>query len=212
MKKLSLIFAFVICSVISFAQKLTMVNTRMNIVYVGVENPISVTVEGYEASSYSLSCDGAEIKQGGGESDYLLTPKRPGKIAVKVMTNKGGGKKEIGSYEFRVRNMPLPIAEIAGKSSGYMPIQIFQAQAGVGVVLKGFDFDVRCVVTEYEFSVKRGSTEIFRHKNIGGRFDSDITAFLPKLHDGDIISVTEISGLANNTIKQELNNITLYLQ
>lgn len=212
MKELSLCFACILFSVVSFAQKFTMANTQMNIVYVGVENPISVTVEGHEASSYTLSCGEAEIKRGEGKSDYIFIPKRAGEIAVKIMTKNGGGEKEIGSYGFRARALPSPLAQIAGKSGGYVPLQVFQAQVGVIAVVKGFDFDVHCIIDKFEFSVKRGSTEIFNHKNIGGRFDSYITAFLPKLHEGDIISVTEISGLANNRIKQELDNITLYLQ
>ncbi|MEM6395811.1 MAG: GldM family protein [Bacteroidota bacterium] len=118
---------------------------KMNVFYVGVDNPVSVSVAGASSNSINVTTTGPiSIRRDGG--GYIVTANNPGDATVKVT---GDGVSE--SRPFRVKRIPDPRAVIGNnKSDGSMGSGEFKAQGGVRAILEGFDFDARCEIAGFE--------------------------------------------------------------
>ena len=84
---------------------------KMNVMFAGVGNPITVSLGSAEVNSVSFSC--GSVSRGSGENGYTVKPSSPG-AGEKVcqMTIKGTDKGEAVSEQFpiRVRDFPPPAA------------------------------------------------------------------------------------------------------
>lgn len=130
---------------------------KMNVFYIGVPNPITVSAAGYAIEDISVNIPGAELASTG-KGKWDVRVNTAGKIVAKINAKTDGGIKEVGAMEIRVKMIPDPVAKIAGKTGGYLQSSVFRAQTGIPAVLDNFEFDARFVVTSFEFSYlpKRG--------------------------------------------------------
>ncbi len=123
---------------------------KMNVFYIGVPNPVTVTAAGYSLEDVTLSVPGATpTKTGNGKYDIMVTQGTGAKVTAVI----SAGGKQVGSMDVRVKRIPDPIAKIAGKSGTIvLPANVFGAQLGIAAVLENFDFDAKFVVTSFQFS------------------------------------------------------------
>ena len=137
--------------------------TKMNILYTVIDNPISVSVAGYQPDQVSISMSGASVKTvNRKKGEYLVTPdnKMLGKkIYVSVtVKDKNGKKKSIGKMEFRVKEVPDPTIfhlnsnkvskeQITGKPQLSARLLNFDFE---GIVFKVVKFDIECIGTVKE--------------------------------------------------------------
>lgn len=84
--------------------------TKMNVLYAGVDNPISISVPGVSANSISakITGGGSLVKTSGG---YVAKPKELGLATIIVTADIEGRQVQIGSgMQFRVKALPPPTA------------------------------------------------------------------------------------------------------
>ena len=83
--------------------------TMMNVLYAGIDNPVSISVPGVPSNMIS-----ARIKSGGGTltrngNGFICKPTNVGeKVVIAVAANQEGRQQSMGEYEFRVRQLPDP--------------------------------------------------------------------------------------------------------
>ena len=113
---------------------------KMNVFYIGVDNPISVSAAGVNSNDLKVSVSG-----GGGKlkkinsNSWNITVSQPGECKVNV--NAGPLKDSKG---FRVKRIPDPVARLGKKEDGGMGNGEFKAQQGLIAWLDNFDFDAKC--------------------------------------------------------------------
>lgn len=131
--------------------------TFMNVFYKGVDNPVDVSVPGIPSSALTVSLEGGgtitpdPAKKG--SYNVRITGQSQPKIKVVVNAKIGNANKKMGEMEFRVKQIPDPVAEIANvKASGTAPKSLL-AQSPLIVRLPGFDFKIPPIqVKSYKFS------------------------------------------------------------
>jgi gliding motility-associated protein GldM len=124
---------------------------KMNVLYIGVDNPVSIAASGGGDDRVKASITG-----GGG----VLNRVGPGKYVARVssVTDKcvitvTVDGKVAGASEFRVRTVPQAQAYVGGNPSGTnMNAGAFKAQSGVGAGIKDFPFDLSYTVVGYTFT------------------------------------------------------------
>lgn len=125
--------------------------TKMNVFYVGVENPVSVSIAGIPGNKISPSMTNGVIrKQRDGE--YIVLPKRPGNSLITVTAEIDGKRKNMGVAQFRVKGLPDPVVQVAGKKGGKIQRNVLAAQRGVFAVMENFDFDLEFKIIEFTVS------------------------------------------------------------
>ena len=132
---------------------------KMNVLYIGVPNPITVSAAGYSLEDVSVNIPGATLnKTGNGKYDVIVSA--VGQVNATINAKADGGKsiKTVGTIPLRIKEIPPPTPKVGGKSSGVIPTNVFKAQGGIVAELANFDFDAKFVVTSYDISVlpKRG--------------------------------------------------------
>ena len=85
---------------------------KMNVLFIGVENPLTVAVEGMEDDKVALASDDVEITKTG-RGQYIVKALKPGNAAILVY-GKGFEPKEL---IFRVKRLPEPIAVLNNDKS-----------------------------------------------------------------------------------------------
>jgi gliding motility-associated protein GldM len=188
---------------------------KMNVFYIGVPNPVTVSAAGYSLEDVSLNVPDATITPGEAKGKFVITVSKPGKIVAGIMAKTQNGTKQVGSQEIRVKRIPNPIAKVGDMNGGSMLTNIFKAQLGVLAVLENFDFDARFVVTSFDFSVvpKRGEA-IGPFSVKGSRFDanSQVVAAISRLKPGDKVYIEEIKARGPDGTTRSLGTIGLSLR
>jgi len=132
---------------------------RMNVLYIGVDNPVKIASSGYDASELIVSVNNGIILGSNGE--YIIRPKEQG-IAIVSINNKG---KEIQSTTFRVKVTPDPVAKVSGRIGGDIKKQELLNVNTVETALENFDFDLSFDIVEFKVSaidVETGVTKEFK--------------------------------------------------
>ncbi|MEM9820223.1 MAG: gliding motility protein GldM [Bacteroidota bacterium] len=155
--------------------------TKMNVFYIGVENPVSVTAAGISSNALKVDPSGITLKKGG-TSGYIVTATRPGEAAITVS---GGGLKAT-KFPFRVKRIPDPIARLSKSSGGAMGNGEFKAQGGVGAFLDNFDFDAKCKIQGYNLTYVAKRQDPVESTNAGARYNAKSKRLVNQAKPGDI--------------------------
>ena len=190
MKKL-LLFLFII-SFHSYAQdtipaaKSVVALDKMNVVYRGVPNPISIAVN--NAKSYVISGKGVSKKDDG---KYVIYPGSGNETKVFVEIENFDGSKVIEEHVFRIKGLPAPIGTLNGQYStnGILFFSLKELEeAEVSFKFIDFLFPIDLNVTH--FSIKVSNYPIV---NIdGNKITSDVFNLLKKARKNDLIVISHI--------------------
>lgn len=156
---------------------------KMNVFYIGVDNPVSVSAAGVSSNQLNVTGNGGGIS---------LTPTGNGKYNVKVtqpgeatITVSGGGLQPT-NFAFRVKRIPDPVAKLTNKQKGgSIPNGVFKAQAGLLAELENFDFDARCEIQGFNIVrvPRREDPQIA--VNPGGRYRPEALSIVNQARPGD---------------------------
>jgi hypothetical protein len=144
--------------------------TKMNVLYIGVDNPITIAVSGYKASEVDVSVkDNGTIT--GADGEYIINPARPGNLFVEVKHN----GKIIQETRFRVKTFPDPSTGIQVGNNVLMNGNISKVDllnsGGIIAHLNNFDFDIQFKVESFVISATLpNSTTVREEISKSGKF------------------------------------------
>ena len=122
--------------------------TAMNVFYLGIDNPVEISIPGLAADQITPTVTNGTIRRVSG-TNYIVVPNRTGEAQVSVSANIDGGRRNMGSRNFRVRTVPDPVAKVAGRTGGNIGRNLLLAQTGVLADMENFDFDLRFIVQSF---------------------------------------------------------------
>lgn len=135
---------------------LTVAPLKMNVFYIGVDNPVSISSPGLPQDKIRPVISTGILKKDPKSNDWIVRiDKKPtGKsIATVSATAEIDGKVlQLGSSEFRVKRVPDPIAEIAGQTGGTIDKNVLLASGAIIPNMEDFNFDLYFIVTSYTFA------------------------------------------------------------
>lgn len=160
--------------------------TKMNVFYIGVDNPVEISAAGVSSNKMNVSMagGGGTIKATGDGANYIVNVSKPTPKGVfaKISVSADGMN---ASKDFRVKRIPDPVARLSKKSSGAMPSGEFKVQSGVRAALDNFDFDARCNISGYRLVrvAPRQDPEFATNK--GGKYGGEAARLVAKASPGD---------------------------
>jgi hypothetical protein len=143
------------CNYTLYAQPPVLSCDKMNIIYVGVENPISIAVPGIKHEDLIISFSNNTTYKYVGNSQYYLNPTKSGEICMVNIAskNKKGDYQLHGVIGLRIKETPLPILKIGNLSNGLLNKEIFDTQKQFDVRLYNFDFDAKWEVSKFDVQI-----------------------------------------------------------
>ncbi len=178
-------------SLFSYSQKCVVANTKENIFYLGVPNPIDVAIEGYKCKDVVVTTDNGKVDPTDEPCSYQITLDKAG-IAYVIVSEKKSNR-PLGKIPFRVKHIPDPVAMVASKQGGAIGKNIMKVQLGITAVLLGFDFDARFVVTGFTIIITRKSKSLYTEECTNARFTDNAKSEFNNLQDGDKIVFSNIT-------------------
>ena len=183
--------------------------TKMNVFYIGVDNPVDVSVPGVPPNKVHASISSGSIRKKG--NGYVVRVKRVGKVRVSASADFESGKKNMGSKEFRVKKVPDPVAKVGSKKRGTVSKNWLAAQTGVKADLENFDFDLRFKVTGFTVSatIKGYEEEARSH---GARFTAQQKLLIKKVPKKRKVYIEGIKAVGPDGTTRNLGAISFRLK
>jgi gliding motility-associated protein GldM len=136
---------------VKLQQGLMLTADKMNVVYRGLENPISGSILGADNSKLSLSAPGATVKSTGA-GHWIVIPQSGNTVVMTLSGTDPHGKSLTQKFEYRIKNVPAPQGQIRGKNVVGMPAESIKNQL-VTATIPDFDFPVNFNVTGFKVKV-----------------------------------------------------------
>ena len=162
-------------------RSVTVAADKMNVFYVGVDNPVSISAAGIPSAEMKIEAEGITIvKQSNGK--YSTKPKRPG--LAKITVSGGGLKPTV--FEYRVKPIPTPIPMLGDLKGGPISIGRMKAYKGIRAVLENFDFNAKCEIVGFELTRLPKLGDPVFVDNAGGDFGKKAKRIIKKTKHNDI--------------------------
>ncbi len=160
--------------------------SKMNVFYIGVDNPVEVSAAGVSSESIKVNMSG---KGGGtikktGKGTFnvtVTTPTRKDEYANINVTAPGLQDKKL----FRVKRIPTPVAMLGQSKGGNMGSGEFKAQLAIYPKLENFDFDARCNISGFRIVRVAKRQDAVAAENRGGKFVGEAAALIKKAKPSD---------------------------
>jgi gliding motility-associated protein GldM len=185
---------------------------KMNVLYVGVDNPISVAASGGgdDKVQVSISGGGGSLQKVGA-GKYNVRVSSPTEECVITVSVDG---KVAGSSRFRVRNIPAPTGTIGGQPSGAnVNAGALRAQSGVGAYIKDFPFDIQYDVVSYSISIDNDEGDIVTENVQGVYFTPRVKQMLnANAKQGRTLTVDELRARGPDGRVFKIPSLVYYIQ
>ena len=126
---------------------------KMNVFYIGVENPVTVAAAGYSVEDVSLQASNCTIV--GDKGHYIIkdlkTPDQNFVVNIMAKTQDKSLKK-VGEMKLRVKRIPNPVAVLNGQPGGGMSAALFRVQIAPEARLDQFEFDAKFKIVSFTYS------------------------------------------------------------
>ncbi len=169
---------------------------KMNVVYRGVVNPMTISIPGIPDNKVTARGTGLSPISG---SKYSMSPGAGRTVSITASGTLPDGKPVSSSVEFRIKDIPRPTGTIRGEDGDGGAVKMQReglTKSSVGAMLLDFDFDLKLQVTGFSFKVS-GQPTI---KCNGRKLSSQATGALRRAKRGETVQIFDITAkIASNS-------------
>ncbi len=187
---------------------------KMNVFYAGVPNPITVSAAGIAPQDLVVelkNCSGNIVKTAQGKYEVYLNSTGKGAIAVSART-KDGLRPQGKPVEFRIKELPVPLAKAGGKS-GYgkidIPLTSAQLLSGLSTESQGFEFDARFIVRKFNLIIAYAGQSKFDEEVRGNQIPARVKQILSTCKRGTLLYFSDILAEGPDKKLRKLADLTL---
>ena len=175
---------------------------KMNVLYIGVDNPITLAVSNTDYKDLKITCEGGGLEvRPVGDGKYIARVTEPTSAAKLII--KGKGFKE--EMNFRVKRIPTPMPSLhsleeyndpnittIASSGGNINAEQFKTHKGVVSVLENFEFEAECIIEYYEVTRVPAREDAMRTRNVNSEFEGRSIDLIQAAKEGDIYYFDQI--------------------
>ncbi len=177
---------------------------KMNVVYRGVDNPMTISIPGIPDNKVSASAAG--LTKGAG-SKYMMRPGQGRTVSINARGTLPDGQNISTNSEFRIKDIPRPIGSIRGETGDGSCVRM-QRQgleiSSVGAALEDFDFDLNLNVTGFSFKVSGQPTVVVS----GNKLNSQAKSTLARARRGETVQIFDINATISGNSGYKLKKIS----
>ncbi|GAB7257922.1 gliding motility protein GldM [uncultured Polaribacter sp.] len=164
---------------------------KMNVVYRGLSNPISISLPGVPDKDVRASAPGLQ-KTGSGK--YMMRPKAGNTVSINVSAKLADGNSVNTKTVFRIKDIPAAMGTVRGQFGTVRMPKSGLANTPIGAGLPDFLFDLDLRVTSFKVKVP-GQLAIIVN---GSKLNAAAKKALSKARRGDIINIFGIQAVIKN--------------
>ena len=174
---------------------------KMNVVYRGVANPMSISIPGIPNNKVRASAPGLKAVSG---SKYVMTPGTGRNVTITASGTLPDGQSVSSKSEFRIKDIPRPEGSIS-KQTGSLKLPKRNVEiATIGAGLEDFDFDLNLAVSGFKFKVPGQPTVSVR----GNKMNAKAKQALSRAKRGDVVQIFDIEAYITNNKSYKLKKVS----
>ena len=168
---------------------------KMNVVYRGVQNPISVSLPGVSGNNLNVSATGGRLSGSG--SNYNLSAGSGNTAVINVSAKLTSGKTVNSKATFRIKDIPAAMGSARGQFGVVRMPKSSLANTPIGAGLPDFVFDLKLQVKSFKVKVPGQVTVLVN----GTKFNAQAKKVLAKARRGDVVTIFDIQAsiIGNST-------------
>jgi gliding motility-associated protein GldM len=160
---------------------------KMNVLYIGVDNPIAISVPGVSNNMVKPSIEGGggtlKPNAAAGAGHYMANVTTVGTSTIKVSAEIGGKVMPMGSFPYRVKRVPDPVASISNSKGG--PINKNLLAAGTLIpTLENFDFELFFKIIGFRITIIQRGKDPQEMEGQGNQLTQQMRDMVAKLPAG----------------------------
>jgi len=193
----------------------TIAPTQMMIFYQGLKNPISVSAPGVANDKIDVTVsNGAKLTNGTEPGSYYVeVPSGIKTVKVTATGSLDGKNVVLGSYDFRVKRVPSPEAQIGGVSSGKIAKDDVLAAGGIIPDMGDFEFgDYTYKIVSFKLSTFIGGDIKEAGTNKGGSFNAETKKFIQNAKHGQKLFFENIQAQGPDGATRTLNPVNIEIK
>jgi len=160
---------------------------KMNVMYVGVENPITISGGSVGREKVRVSFPGGTIVSQNGDR-YVMKPTNTG--MSEVIVNADG---KIFKFPMRLKSLPRPSGFVGASRGGRISAAAFKAQGGLIARLEDSEFEAPFRVVGYTLGASGGAFPTYQQAtNEGNRWAGNAKSIIDRATPGTTIFFDEI--------------------
>lgn len=175
---------------------------KMNVVYRGVSNPMTISFAGVPDNKVTASAPG--LSKGSGVGKYVMRPGSGREVTINVSGTLPGGERVSDNATFRIKDIPKPTGTIRGEDGSVSMQRGSLEIASVGAKLDDFDFDLPLTVSSFKFKVPGQPTMTVR----GTKLDSRAKSALRKAKRGSNVQIFDIQAQIRGNSSYKLKKVS----
>jgi hypothetical protein len=180
---------------------------KMNVLYVGIDNPITLNTSSTAAARVRVFGAGARITETG-TNKYNIIASTPGEMTMYITQGEARF-----SQKFRVKRIPDPVAKIADKTGGWIGAASFKEQDGISAVLFDCDFDAVCTIVNFSLARIAIRSDRVPNLNRGAQFNARSRELINQARPGDTYLFTDIKvRCPGDVATREVNSIAFNIR
>jgi gliding motility-associated protein GldM len=185
--------------------------TKMNVFYLGIENPVDISISGIAMDKITANIDRGVIRRKG--DNFEVVPGAGGNTCqVTVFAEVDGQRRNMGTKTFRIKKVPDPIPQVIGVAGKTVPKNVLAASLGVVAEMPpDFDFDMKFTVTGFTVSATIGG--FLQEESARGQLFSDgQKRIINNLRGGQVLNVTNVKAVGPDGVSRDLNDLVFKIQ
>ncbi|RTY90946.1 gliding motility protein GldM [Flavobacterium sp. GT3R68] len=159
---------------------------KMNVVYRGVTNPMTISFAGISADKVSANAPG--LRSAGKPGTFLMNPGSGKEVTINVSGTLPDGSKVGDKKVFRIKSIPAPTGAIGGTPRMVKGAKSRLEVSQISAIMEDFDFEVDLKVTGFSLKVAGQPTVVVS----GDRVNAQCKAALARAGRGDQVIISEI--------------------
>ena len=159
---------------------------KMNVVYRGVINPISVSFAGIGEDKVRASAPG--LSPAGGKGKYNMNPGQGNETTITVSGTLPNGQTVSDKKTFRIKSIPAPQGAIAGAMGIIKGTKSRLQVCQISAILPDFDFELNLRVVQFSLKAPGQPTVVVN----GDRVNAQCAAALSRVTRGDQVTIADI--------------------
>ncbi|WP_425234565.1 gliding motility protein GldM [Ulvibacterium sp.] len=174
---------------------------KMNVVYRGVSNPMSISIPGIPNNKVTASAPGLTKRNG---SSYVMNPGKGRTVKIVASGILPDGQRISTPATFRIKDIPRPSGSVS-KQSGSLKLPRRNLEiATISAMLEDFDFDLNLAVSGFKFKVPGQPTVAVN----GNKLDSRAKSALKRAKRGDAVQIFDINAYITNNKSYKLKKVS----
>lgn len=174
---------------------------KMNVMYRGLENPVSGSILGADNSKLSLSAPGATVRSTG-PGKWIVSPSSGNTVKLTLSGKNPSGQTVSQVFEYRIKNVPPPQGQMRGQNVLSMPATSVPNQS-VQAAIPDFDFPVSFTVNQFMVKIPGRAALLIKGSSL-----DDAAGLVKNLRSGDVVYIFDIKATATGLGNQQIKNIS----